>query len=111
IIENFWAWGIEAKFQFNEDGTITCPEQLLDGIDLGDIYTGYDEDIYVRGWAPDLYTPAVGYWDYTDFSFDISLAFYTVEYGAIYDDIYQSYVVTTAKGNLVEQKTQMNRTF
>lgn len=113
IISNFWAWGVDAKFQFHEDGTITCSEQLLDGVDMGDThgasYDGYG--IWVKGWAPDIYSFAVGHWDYTDFSFDIALSFINDTYGSIYSDIYQSYEVSTSKTVTKGQKTQMNLEF
>ncbi|MDY6801758.1 MAG: Ig-like domain-containing protein [Bacteroidota bacterium] len=108
IIDNFWAWGITAKFQFHEDGTITCSEQLLD-VTLGDI-TGnpaYDDyGVWVKGWRPDIYTITVGHWDYTDFSFDIALAFLT-DYGAkmqAYPDIYQSYEKPSGKALVGSKK-------
>ncbi|MGC9342479.1 MAG: Ig-like domain-containing protein [Bacteroidales bacterium] len=101
IVDNFWAWGITAKFQFHEDGTITCSEQLLD-VTLGDVWdnASYDDyGVWVKGWSPDIYTITVGHWDYTDFSFNIALAFFT-DFEAkmqAYSDIYQSYEKPSGK--------------
>ncbi|MEE4197600.1 MAG: hypothetical protein V2I54_08150, partial [Bacteroidales bacterium] len=101
IIENFWAWGITARFQFHADGTITCSEQLLD-VTLGDVTGNSDYDdygVWVRGWRPDIYTITVGHWDYSDFSFDIALAFLT-DFEAkmqAYPDLYQSYEKPSGK--------------
>lgn len=99
IVDNFWAWGVQAKFQFHEDGTITCAEQMLDGVDMGDIYgASYDGyPVWIKGWAPDQYLPAAGHWYYSDFSFDIALSFINDSFGQIYDDIYQLYEQPSSK--------------
>ncbi|MFP4023163.1 MAG: Ig-like domain-containing protein [Thiohalospira sp.] len=108
IIDNFWAWGITAKFQFNTDGTITCSEQLLD-VSLGDVWGNSDYDdygVWLKGWSPDIYTIPVGHWDYSDFSFDIALAFIT-DYEAkmqAYSDIYQSYEKPSGKALVAPKK-------
>ncbi len=99
IVDNFWAWGVTAKFQFKEDGTIICSEQLLDGVDMGSIY-GSDYDgygIWVKGWLSSTYSYPVGHWDYSDFSFDIALSFINHDFGSVYGDIYQLYAKPEAK--------------
>ncbi len=104
IIDGFWGYGgVLARMTLNEDGTVSCPANLMEGITYGG-----EEIVWVRAYnGADPYAPGepVGHWDWTDNSFNISVEIY-VEHLGYFAQLYQVYEQPAAKKASVGVKPQ-----
>jgi len=104
IIEGYWGYGVTARMTFNEDGTVSCPANHIDGLTYGG-----EEVFWVRAYdGANPYNPGevVGHWDWTDNSFNISVEIYG-EYLGWFSRLWQEYVQPPATKNLeVGAKTE-----
>lgn len=97
IITGFWGYGVDARMTFNEDGTVSCPANLIDGLTYGG-----EPIVWVRAYdAANPYSPGspVGHWDGASLSFNISVEIY-VEYLGYFARLYQVYEVPSKEAVL-----------
>ena len=92
IISGFWGYGVDARMTFNEDGTVSCPSNHIDGL----VSSTYGEVFWVRAYDGPYAGEIVGHWDWTDYSFNISVEIYGENLGW-YAHLWQEYTQPTAK--------------
>lgn len=101
IITGFWGYGVDARMTLNEDGTVSCPSNLIDGLTYGG-----EPIVWVRAFdGANPYAPGVpvGHWNWTDSSFNISVEIYVEELG-YFGQLYQVYEQPADKKASVGQK-------
>ena len=96
IINGFWGYGVDARMTFNEDGTISCPANHIDGLNS----TTYGGQVFWVRAYDGVYAPGevVGHWDWTDYSFNISVEIYGENIGW-FAHLWQDYTQPTVKNS------------